>query len=165
MMELLTSLEGTAFSTWLREAGTIWAYPTVLTLHTVGLAILVGANAAFDLRLLGFGQAMELRPMEKLFRIMWIGFWINAVSGAMLFAADATTKGTTMTFFIKLGFVTIGVVVILWLRRAVYRRPPGIVTVTSTTRALAVVSLLIWIAAIATGRLMAYPELFASWSD
>ena len=61
-------------------------------------------------------------------------------------------------------FVTIGVVVILWLRRAVYRRPPGIVTVTSTTRALAVVSLLIWIAAIATGRLMAYPELFASWS-
>ena len=49
MMEYLAALEGSAFSTWLRESTSIWAYPTVLTLHTVGLAVLVGANWALDL--------------------------------------------------------------------------------------------------------------------
>ena len=50
MMELLTVLEDSAFSTWLRESTSLWAYPTILTLHTVGLAVLVGLNATVDLR-------------------------------------------------------------------------------------------------------------------
>jgi hypothetical protein len=31
----------------------IWGYPTVLTLHTMGLSVLVGASMMLDLRLLG----------------------------------------------------------------------------------------------------------------
>src|SRR5262245_60935454 len=38
---------------------------TVLTLHTVGLALLVGANWAFDLRVLGVGDQIELAAMAK----------------------------------------------------------------------------------------------------
>ena len=91
MQELFASIENSDFSTWLRESNTIWAYPMVLTLHTVGLALLVGANATLDLRLLGFGRRIPLSVMEQSFRVMWIGFWINAVSGVLLFAADATT--------------------------------------------------------------------------
>jgi hypothetical protein len=159
MTELLAALEASAFSTWLRESSSIWAYPTVLTLHTIGLAVLVGANVAFDLRLLGFGSNLALDNLQSLFRAMWIGFWVNAISGAMLLAADATTKGATPLFLIKLSLVAVGVVLIVMTRRVVYRNGAS-GTVTASGRALAAGSITVWLLAIAAGRLMAYPGLF-----
>ena len=84
MMDLLASLENSGFGTWLRESPSIWAYPAVLTLHTIGLGVLVGGNAVLDLRLLGYGKAIPRAPLEKLFPVMWIGFWVNAISGVAL---------------------------------------------------------------------------------
>lgn len=156
MMDLLAALEASAFSTWLRESSTIWAYPAVLTLHTLGLALLVGANWALDLRLLGAADSIPLGALVRSFPIMWVGFWINAISGVLLFAADATTKGTTLLFMSKLVLVAAGVVVIVLTRREVYGdglEPPA---VTGTARVLAVLSIVIWVAAIAAGRFMAY---------
>ena len=40
---MLSWLESTKFAVWLGESATIWAMPTVLTLHTIGMAVLVGA--------------------------------------------------------------------------------------------------------------------------
>jgi hypothetical protein len=106
MMELLASLENSGFGIWLRESPSSWAYPAVLTLHTIGLGVLVGGNAVLDLRLLGWGKAIPLAPLEKLFPVMWIGFWVNAISGVALFVGDATTKGTTWVFMSKLAIIT-----------------------------------------------------------
>jgi uncharacterized protein DUF6644 len=156
MMDLLAALEGTAFSSWLREASTIWAYPTVLTLHTVGLALLVGANWALDLRLLGFASDIPLTMLARSFRVMWVGFWLNAISGVMLFAADATTKGATRLFVAKLGLVAAGVVVIVLMKRSIYGDADRAPSAGPAARVLAVVSLVVWIVAIAAGRLMAY---------
>jgi hypothetical protein len=153
---LFASLEASAFSTWLRESGSIWAYPLVLTLHTVGLALLVGANAVLDLRVLGFGRGIPLAELKSSFRVMWIGFWVNAISGVMLFAADATTKGSTQLFLWKLVLIAVAVVVIFQTKRQVYARRTETQEVTPLARALAVTSLVLWIAAIAAGRFMAY---------
>ena len=155
-MEWLTTLENGGFATWLRESNTIWAYPTVLTLHTIGLGLLVGTNWLLDLRVLGFIRGVPLADFSRTFRWMWIGFWVNAVSGAMLFAADATTKGSTMLFVGKLALVAVGVVTIILTRRAVYPSGVAVATPGSGARALARLSIVVWIAAIAAGRLMAY---------
>jgi alkylation response protein AidB-like acyl-CoA dehydrogenase len=56
-------LESTALSTWVRESGSLWAYPMVLTAHTVGMSLLVGANAVIDLRLLGVAPRVPLGPL------------------------------------------------------------------------------------------------------
>lgn len=155
MMDMLAAIEATAFSTWLRESPSIWAYPLILTLHTVGLALLVGPSWALDLRLLGFAPAMPLRALEKAFPVMWVGFWINGLSGLLLFAADATTKGATLLFVTKLGLIALAVVNIMAIRRVVYR--PDVEPATGiTARALAITSIVLWIAAIGTGRWMAY---------
>ena len=154
MMELLTALEDSAFSVFLRESTSLWAYPTILTLHTVGLAMLVGINAAFDLRVLGFANGVPLAKIEPLFRAMWIGFWINLITGAMLFATVATTKGTAPVFLIKLGLVALGVTAVVGLRRSVFRETGPMIT--RSARSWAAASLVIWVAAIVTGRLMAY---------
>ncbi|HEX5110203.1 MAG TPA: hypothetical protein VFV95_17250 [Vicinamibacterales bacterium] len=156
MMEYLAALEGSAFSTWLRESSSIWAYPTVLTLHTVGLAVVVGANWAIDLRVLGLARAIPLDALASTFRIMWIGFWVNAVSGVMLFAADPTTKGTTRLFMGKLVLIAAAVTVMIATKRLLYGRAARAGGATRSAKALAVASLVLWVSAIAAGRLMAY---------
>jgi len=154
MMNVLAQLEASAFGAWLRESSSIWAYPAVLTLHTIGLAVLVGANAVLDLRLLGAAPRIPLAPLERLFPVMWAGFWINAASGVALFVADATTKGATTLFLAKLAIVVAGVVVLRRIRTTVYGRGAAAASPTSTV--LAGLSLTLWLLAIVTGRYMAY---------
>ena len=155
-MEWLTAVEGSGFAIWVRESNSIWAYPTILTLHTVGLGLLVGANWALDLRLLGVGPNIPLAPLKRLFPAMWVGFWLNAITGVVLFTTEATTKGTTTIFFVKLGLVAVAVAAMKLTERSVYGRGLQVPAVTGTARALAAFSVVLWIAAIATGRFMAY---------
>ena len=155
-MNILSSLEGSSFSMWLLGSNSIWAYPTVLTLHTFGMMVLVGASAMLDLRVLGFGRGIPLDSMKTLFRVMWVAFWLNAVTGSMLFAADATKRGTSVIFLVKLLFVAAGVLTIVFIKREVYGKNPSPITVSSAAKRLAIASLLVWSAAITTGRLLAY---------
>ena len=162
MTDLLAAIEASSFSTWLRESNSIWAYPTVLTLHTLGLAVLVGANVAFDLRLLGFGTSLPLEDLRPLFRAMWIGFWVNAISGVMLLAARRHHQG---------GRAHVSYQARARRRRggdhrpdAACRLPRGSTNiVTTAAKALATGSLAVWLITIAAGRLMAYPGLFFGW--
>src|SRR5262249_57366534 len=102
MMQFLASLENSAFGTWVRGPGSLWAYPTILFMHTVGLGFLVGLNVAIDLRILGVAPQLPLAPFERFYRIMWTAFWINTLSGSALLIADATTKLTNGVFYIKM---------------------------------------------------------------
>ena len=156
MMELLVSLERTGFATWLRESGSIWGYPTVLTLHTLGLGVLVGASTVIDLRLLGAAPQIPLAPLERLFPIMWVGFWVNAISGVALFVADASTKGTTSVFMAKLLIIVVAVAVLRSIKRSVYRSGQPDARQPLGVKALAAASVALWLLAIITGRYMAY---------
>jgi hypothetical protein len=154
-MELLQVLEGSSFSTWLRESPSIWAYPTVLTLHTVGLGVLVGANWLVDLRVLGFSRAIPAATLSKAFPVMWAGFWLNAITGALLFAGDPM-KGTTTVFLWKLAMVAAGVVLMIALRRKLAGPDAAADAPNRQLKAIAATSLVLWIGAIAAGRWMAY---------
>ena len=153
-MELLSWLEATPFAVWVRESGSLWAYPTILTLHTLGLGVLVGANATLDFRLLGFGRAIPLAPLIGLFPVMWTGFALNAITGTALFVADASTKVTQTVFLIKLVFIALGVAAVAMLQRTLARDSTG--AGSPRPRLLAAGSLVVWIGAITAGRLMAY---------
>ena len=153
---MLTSLEQSAFSTWLLSSNSIWAYPTVLTLHTFGMMVLVGAALMIDLRLLGFGRGIPLQSMERLFRVMWAAFALNAVTGTMLFVADASKRGPSLIFWTKLAFVALGLVMAVQIRRRNFEGGAEPIVVNPSARRLAIVSLLAWSAAITAGRLLAY---------
>jgi len=152
-MAWLAWLENTAFSAWVRGAGSLWAYPTILTLHTVGLSVLVGANVVLALVILGWARGVPLAPLQLLFRFMWAGFAVNAVSGMALFAADATTKAAQPVFLVKLALITLGIANISLLRPDLSRETQG---VSARGKAFAVASIVIWAGAITAGRLMAY---------
>jgi hypothetical protein len=157
MMDFLSSLEHLKFFMWVLQSGSIWAYPTILTMHTIGMGIVAGVAAVINLRLLGVSPDTPIRPLEKLYPLMWSGFWINAVTGTTLMIADATTKLTNYDFYIKMVFVFSGVALIVILRKKVFRDPnldkgpvPG------NVKRLAWLSLICWIGAITAGRLLAY---------
>jgi hypothetical protein len=153
----LVELSGTMLARWINESESLFAYPGMLFFHTFGLAIVVGISIAIDLRLLGFATRIPLASMRALFRYLWLGFWINAVSGAMLFAADAPRKAQNPLFEIKLALVALGVMVMALIYRHLLRveREPRETSRTGP-RLMAIASLLIWTAAIAAGRLIAY---------
>ncbi|MDQ5841170.1 MAG: hypothetical protein M3537_08530 [Chloroflexota bacterium] len=158
MTELFTWLEESAMSTWVREAPTIWAFATILTLHTFGMGVLVGASAVVSLRLLGVARTIPLAGLRTLFRVMWVGFWLNLVTGSVLFAADASARGTQGLFYVKLLFVATGVTTIILIKRRLYSAKADPVVVSGATKNLAILSLLVWVVAITAGRLLAYVQ-------
>jgi len=157
MMAFLSSLEQWQFSAWVRESGSIWAFPMFLFFHTLGMSIVAGGNAIISLALLGFWPKTPLKPMEKLYPMMWVAFWINAVTGTVLLVADATTKLTNPDFGVKMVFIAAGTYIFYIMRRQVFEDPQldnG--PVTSRAKTLAWASLICWFGAISAGRLLAY---------
>src|ERR687891_800408 len=104
-------LEATPLSVWLRESPSIMVFPFVLILHTVGLAFLVGANVAFDARVLGLASGVPLLSMRRYYRSMWAGFWVNAFSGILLLVAYPTKALTNPVFYMKLSLIAAALMV------------------------------------------------------
>ena len=157
MMDFLATLEQLRFSQWVLGSGSIWAYPTILTAHTLGMMILVGIAGVINLRLLGIAPAVPIRPLERLYPLMWWGFGINAVTGTILLIADATTKFTNPDFYVKMAFIFGGVAVLSRMRRKVFGDPQlDQAPIPGSAKGMAWVSLICWIGAITAGRLMAY---------
>ena len=149
MTDLFTSIEGSTLAAWVRESPSIWAYATILTLHTVGLAIVVGANVVVDLRLLGWATAIPLTALRAAFPTMWAGFAINFATGVLLFMADATTKSVQTVFYVKLTCITLALIVARTISIRLRQQDDRL-------RAFAIASLFLWAGAIVAGRLMAY---------
>ena len=156
-MDFLLRLEQSGFSTWIRESSSLFAFPGVLLLHTIGMGVVVGINAGIDLRILGIAPALPLAPMEKFLPILWVGFWVNAATGVVLVVADATTKLSNPDFYVKMVFIALAVINLRMLRNRVFRDPLIDKEPLSTNaKILAVTSLIFWLGAITAGRLMAY---------
>jgi len=156
MEEFLLRLQESDFGVWVSSAPTLLAYPTILMLHTVGLAMVVGPAAVLDLRLLGAGERMPISALSGVFRVMWIGFVINASTGIALFISEADDKGMKWIFWVKLASIALALIVTSRIKRAVYGGGRNVEIIPPQARSLAVSSLLLWFVAITAGRLMAY---------
>ena len=157
MHDFLVFLENMEFSQWVKNAPTIWAFPTILIVHTLGMSMVAGVSALISLVVLGFWPAVPIKPFERAFPLLWWGFGINAVSGTMMLVADATTKLTTLDFYIKMAFVFAGLYVLIRMRRQIFDDPQlDKAPVTGSAKMLAWASLACWFGAITAGRLLAY---------
>ena len=155
-MGVLIWLESSPLAVWVLESPSVWAQPTVLTLHTMGMAVLVGASWVLDLRLLGISRNIPLSAFRWVFRAVTVGLIVNLVTGVLLFAARATTLGTAIPFLIKMCLVIASAATLLPLRSHVFRSDPEQREVSSSARLLAIASILAWSGAITAGRLLAY---------
>jgi hypothetical protein len=155
-MDFLNNLEQSGFSTWVRESPSVWAYPTILFMHTVGLGFLVGTSIVLDLRVLGLSPNLPLQPMKRFVPVMWAGFWINAISGLILAVIDATSMLVNPLFYIKLSFIVLAMLCGRLIAKQIFTNSLADVPVGPGARILAGASLFFWIGAITAGRLTAY---------
>ena len=154
-MSFLLWLQATPIAVWVAGADTLWAFPAILTFHTVGLGIVVGANLLVDFKLLGAAPGVSLETLRAVYRPMWVGFAINAVTGVLLFMAGAEFTGVKLIFYVKLALIAAALVVGIKVKRLVFDEPGGLAR-PDRARTLAVVSVILWLAAIVAGRYTAY---------
>src|SRR5437588_1832421 len=153
----LNTLEQSGLSTWLRESESLFGFYFILLFHTIGLALVVGPNAAIDLRLLGVARGIPLPPLRSWFRLIWLGFAINVVSGIFLVLAYPTKAFTNPDFYIKLTLIAFAVWTLYRMKRQVFDDSSlGEAAMLARGRMLAVWSLVLWLGVITAGRLLAY---------
>lgn len=133
-------------------------YWNVLFVHALGLSIVVGASTIVALRvLLGFPLSIPLAALERLFPVMWFGFAINAISGSLLFVAEAADKAANPYFIVKMIFIVLAVANMWLLKKKVFRDArPGLEGVPQVGKLLAAVLLVLWLGTTVSGRLIAY---------
>jgi hypothetical protein len=156
-MAFLVWLRASSVCTLIRESESVWGYPTILFVHTLGMSMLVGFVVVIDLRLLGVGRALPLAPLKRLMPLIWIGFWMNAISGTILFAIDGPAKIQNPAFPIKLALIACGIIIARVMeRRLLNASDANSPNVPIEAKLAAVASLALWAGAVTAGRLMAY---------
>jgi hypothetical protein len=156
-MAFLEWLQSTWVGVWVAES--LWAYPLLETIHSIGMAMLIGSLGLINLRVVGYKPDLPLLDTQQLLPLAWLGFTLNAISGSLLFTSDAVYFFSSWTFRIKMALIVLGGVNAAILGRRVFREavasnaaPPP----TSSTKWIAVTSLVFWFGAVCAGRLIAY---------
>lgn len=133
-------------------------YPTAEVLHILGFVLLVGSIVSLDLRLLGAGRTIPIQPMAQLMLpISRFGFVLAIIMGFLLFSADAAHTVGNPAFQAKLLLILAALINIAiahagpWRRQAIWRAEAS-----GGAKLTALLSLLLWIGAVAAGRLIAY---------
>jgi hypothetical protein len=148
----LAFVEHSELSEWVRS-DCLCAFPTIVTLHNVGMAFLAGGSVVIDLRLLGFAPAMPLKPMAGFVPVLWLAFSVIAATGILLLIAYPTKALTNPLFYIKLCLVSLAVGLVYRIANHILRASE---VDPAKAKVLAVASLAAWIAVIAAGRYLAY---------
>jgi len=155
-MSFFQGLQNSAFTDWFLGSPSVWAYPTVLTLHTIGMAILVGASFVINLRVLQVSGLIPLRGLRPLYRFIWIGLAINLASGLVLFVTEAADRVVDPVFYVKMASIAVALVLVVVVKRRAIDLTGSPQVASGTARSLAAASLTMWTIAIVAGRLMAY---------
>ena len=142
----------------------LWLYPAVEVVHLVGIGLLFGSIAVLDLRLLGLSRRIPVRALAA-HVLPWTAgsFLLIIPSGLLMFIAHATEFIESEVFVLKMLLILAAGVNAALFHTITYRtadvwdteemrklRPPP------SARLAGALSLLLWIAVIACGRLLAY---------
>jgi uncharacterized membrane protein len=128
------------------------AYPALEVLHIVGIALLLGNLALFELRVWGFGDALPVPALARLaLRLALLGFALIGASGLLMFAGQPAELLANRAFVIKMGLVMLA-----GLNAAWFHARGSLQLLDREARRLTVVSMGLWLAVIICGRWIAY---------
>jgi hypothetical protein len=151
-------IEGLAIAKAMREQ--LWLYPAVEVVHILGFVLLVGSVLMFDLRVLGLSRAVSVRGLAR-HLLPWsvAALLLILPTGLLMFAAHAGDFLANRAFQLKMALL-----VAAGLNAAFFHTGPYQSVAAWDTNAAAPIgarisvaaSMVLWIAIIACGRLLAY---------
>lgn len=156
--EIFQALEGSGFGAGIRQS--IWLYPLANVGHVVAVVIFFASVAVMDVRLAGGLSALSpASVLRGARRFAMAAFAVVALTGSMLFAAEASHLVLNAVFLTKVGLIALGLANIALfefvLKRDVMPLPTG-TPLPARVRVSALTSLAVWIAVVACGRSIAY---------
>ena len=152
--------------TWMRDSAlagmitnNIWVFPTLETLHFIGLILLMGSLLVMDLRFMGFAPRIPLNAVLAFLPLALIGFAINLITGILFLFSDPYNYYDNLSFRLKMLAVLLAGLNALWfkLSHSLESMPgqgsgnPGV-----QIRLMAGISLLLWASVIVFGRMIPY---------
>lgn len=152
MEGLAEALAATDLAQWMRNGR--WIYAAVSGLHVLGIALLIGAIASLDLRLIGFWPALPLEVLGRvLVPVAITGLTLAMAAGLLLFLAGPAEYLQMRLFLLKLVLIALGTGHALWFHasKGFDRRPAAL-------RRVGLTSLLIWLAVLTCGRMLAFVD-------
>lgn len=143
-------MEASPFGVWASQSAL--AYPIANTLHVIGAILLVGSIGLLDLRVLGYARAAPLIVLSRALTPLGLaGFGVMLLSGSVLFAADARALVASPVFGTKVVLILLGGLNALAFHRAWRGETPS-----ARAKALAALSLALWLSVVVAGRWIAY---------
>jgi len=156
-LSIFKAIEETGLSIWIRESDSVFSFWFILSVHAIGMGLLVGASVLIGLRILGLAPDLPLAPLERFYRFIWVGFWIQVVSGILLLIGYPTKSLTNPLFYVKLTLIGLAMASMQMLRNRVFADSSlSEAAMVAKGRVFAVSSLIFWVGAITAGRLLAY---------
>lgn len=151
----LDAIEQSGIARTLRES--LYGFYLILTIHTIGMSLVVGPNVVIDLRLLGVAREIPLGPLKRLYRVMWLGLGLNVTSGLLLVLAYPVKALTNPDFYIKLTLIGLAVWTMYMIKARVLNNSSwSEVEMLARGKRMAIWSLVLWAGVIWAGRLLAY---------
>ena len=153
-------LEASALGDFMRESGR-WTYGIFNLLHVLGIALLFGAIAVLDLKLLGAWRRIPVTALaEPIVPISGFGLLLALGSGVALLSAQATDYVGNPFLLIKFAAIALGIVNVgalhmsrVWREMRHAEASPRGRTRLASAGALSLIS---WLVAIGAGRMIAY---------
>jgi len=134
-----------------------WIFPTLETLHFIGLCLLVGAMMVVDFRLLGILRAGSVKSVLRLTHLAIVGFAINLLSGIGFFVSSPENYAQNPLFAAKMILVLLAGLNVLWFelaeRQALVALPAS-AALPGRTRVVAGFSIALWLGIIVLGRFL-----------
>jgi hypothetical protein len=155
---LFVALEASNFAAAIRQS--LFLYPLANVGHIISLACFAAAVGMMDVRLIGGSSATApARVIGRARRFAIAALCGLAVTGFMLFAAEASHVVLNPVFQVKMALITVGIANVaiyeLAARRVVEALPPG-APMPTRARLVGVLSLGLWLLVAACGRSIAY---------
>lgn len=153
MPEFFAALENTWLAEWARNAR--WGYAFLNGTHILGVALLVGAMVPLNLLRLGVDVGLPQREAARVLVPCAIaGLCLAVGTGSVMFASRAGEYAGLGIFRIKMALVALGTLtaLVLWVRHGLRMEGAG----RAAMRGHAAVSLVLWIAVLYLGRMIAF---------
>ena len=141
-----------------RIRASLWLYPIVNATHILGIALLIGAIMPLDLRLLGlFGRRGLGELAGALVPVSAVGLVVAVGAGFLLFTVKPLEYAENPAFLTKIALVALGTANAAAVRTTgAWRLAVTGGSVKPWLKAAAALSALVWVAALLSGRLIAF---------
>ena len=133
-----------------------YAFPVVISLHSISMGFLAGPYLALDLRLLGAAATLQLTDLRAFRVVTLTSFVVSLASGLLLLASYPAKALTNELFYCKLGLIISAFTCHRLLDRLLPGPGPVPAELTRRLKIYACVSMVLWIGVITAGRLLAY---------